>query len=150
MNLIKATVKDWEKVGAIEGLSSTKCFKALTLEPELVEYLSESQVFFIEVDGENVGTVGFKKASDEVAQIRGLNIHPAHRGHGYGKEVMTLILAEIAKQGYKTVKTLVHPESTPALITYLKSGFLVTGFSENYWGDGEARVEMGKGIVFTS
>jgi len=142
LTLIKATLSDWQEIGAIESKSSTACFKALTLQGELEEYLTESSVYFAVVDGQKVGTIGFKKLSEDTAQLQGLNIKPEFRGKGYGNEVVDLLLKETERQGFTKVTLTVHPASIPALVTYLKHGFIVTGYKENYFGDGEPRLEM--------
>jgi ribosomal-protein-alanine N-acetyltransferase len=142
LKLIKATLSDWQDIGAIESKSSTACFKALTLQGELEEYLTKSSVYFVEADGVRVGSIGFEKQASNVAQLQGLNIKPEHRGKGYGNEVVKLLVDEAEKEGITRMHLTVHPTSVPAIITYLKNGFVVTSYKDNYFGDGEPRLVM--------
>ncbi len=44
--------------------------------------------------------------------------------------------------GNKNFALLVHPENTPALLIYLRLGFLISEWKENYFGNGQPRILM--------
>lgn len=147
LTLQPATLSDWQEIGAIESNSGNACYKALTLEGELKEFLTESRVFFAINNGKKIGSVGIKQLSDKQAQLVNLSIMPEYRGQGYGKELVEVTVQEATRLGFETIMLLVHPTNTTAQIMYLKCGFIVTAYKENYFGDGEPRLVMEREIV---
>jgi len=39
-----------------------------------------------------------------------------------------------------TIWLITHPLNTPAILLYLKNGFQITGWKDNYYGDSEPRI----------
>ena len=146
INLLQATIDNWQEVGSIEGQSGSRYFKAYTTKEELSNYISGSKVFFIVSNGQKVGTIGFKKVSNDTAQLEGLNIIPNSRKMGFGREAINKLIELIIKGGYKKIMLFVHPKNTLALIMYISNGFVITGYKENFYGDGEPRLMMEKVI----
>jgi ribosomal protein S18 acetylase RimI-like enzyme len=44
----------------------------------------------------------------------------------------------------KPFELVTHPENTSAIITYLKSGFKIKAWKDNYFGDGQPRILLVK------
>ena len=144
INLQQATSDDWQEVGDIKGKSSSQYFKALTDKTELIDYVSKNKVFFVLYNGDKVGTVGLGYLSDSTIQLEGLNIIPIYRKLGLGQKTLEEVLKLIAKDNPKKIVLKVHPKNILALFLYMKNGFIVTGYLENYFGDGEPRLAMEK------
>lgn len=142
IRLQQATENDWKEIGEVESKSSFKFFKALTSKEELTDYVLNSKVFFIIFEGNKVGTVGFKKISDDTIKLEGLNVIPQYRKFGIGQKALEEIIKLILKEKFKKINLIVHPKNILALFLYLKNGFIINGYIENYFGDGEPRLKM--------
>ncbi|MBU0635560.1 GNAT family N-acetyltransferase [Candidatus Micrarchaeota archaeon] len=141
ISLVKAKPDDWSMVLEFERASKSKFFSALETEEEAKNYLAESQVFFVLLGKEAIGTVSYKPEEDS-AYMDGLTISPKYRKKGYAKIALHLIM-EKAKD-YKRAYLRVHPQNSFGVIIYLKEGFRITGWEDNHYGDNEPRLLMEK------
>lgn len=141
ISLVKAKADDWQKVLEFERESKSRFFAALEDEKGVKGYLKESQVYLVKLGNEFIGTASFKPENDS-AYMDGLTISKKHRGKGYAKTAMRLIM-EKAK-GYKRAYLRVHPQNISAITVYLKEGFQITGREDNHYGDNEPRLLMEK------
>ena len=103
---------------------------------EEVDYLKNSEVFLAYDDNRAVGLIGYQLESDK-AEIKTLAVIPEYQNKGIGKQMMTEILSKLKG---KKVNLVTHPKNTSAIILYLKSGFKIYGWKDNYYGDGEPRL----------
>ncbi|MBI2196102.1 GNAT family N-acetyltransferase [Candidatus Daviesbacteria bacterium] len=141
----KATENDWELVRDLEKEAasvSPRFFLAYESEKEIKDYLQKDQVFLVMEDEQPVGTVAFNTKGQELAHIDGLAIVPSCTGKGYGTEAMRWVMDQI--QNIKKAELVVHPQNSVALRIYLKVGFKIIGWKDNYFGDGEPRLELVK------
>jgi ribosomal protein S18 acetylase RimI-like enzyme len=141
ISLIKAKMDDWQKVLEFEKASKSKFFAALENEKEVKNYLTESQVYFVKLDDNRIGTASYKPEGNS-AYMDGLTISPNQREKGYAKIAMHLIMEKV--KGYKRAYLRVHPQSTSAIMVYLKEGFQITEWEDNHYGDNEPRLVMEK------
>jgi ribosomal protein S18 acetylase RimI-like enzyme len=83
--------------------------------------------------------VGHIMCSDRQAHyhIEGLAIDPIHRGKGFGKKAIQKLCKLYSD---KEITLFVHPHNIPAIISYLKCGFIVRSYEVNKFGDGEDRL----------
>jgi ribosomal protein S18 acetylase RimI-like enzyme len=51
-----------------------------------------------------------------------------------------MIMHSLQTIGIKPVHLVVHPKNVGALLLYLKCGFEMYGWDENYYGDGQPRL----------
>ncbi|MFA5967143.1 MAG: GNAT family N-acetyltransferase [Patescibacteria group bacterium] len=135
--------EDWQQVLAIEQSANSPLYFPCTDEDIVKKYMDKSLVYFIiNNDNQIVGTISFEIKGDNDYYCDGLVIMPEYRGKGYALEAVKEMLKLIG--GHKHIHLVVHPHNTPAIITYLKAGFVVSGWKDNYFGDGEPRIEMAR------
>lgn len=103
---------------------------------EQIDYLKESEVFILYENGMAVGFFAYRQGKDDV-ELLVIAVDPKKQGNGYGKIMMDRIL-ELTKN--QTVRLVTHPKNRGAIRFYLKSGFTISGWKENYYGDGQPRL----------
>ena len=143
ISLLKAKLADWEKVLSFERESKSKLFAAWQTESEVKKYLVNSEVYFIKVGNDFVGTVSYKPENTSV-EMNGLIVSPLYRGKGYAKIAFNLIMKKVKK--FKKAHLKVHPQNTSGLLTYLNEGFQIIGWAENPYGDNEPRLLLEKNL----
>ena len=85
-----------------------------------------------EVDGQIVGwcTVGVSRdgdASQEVGELYGIYILPAHAGKGAGSQLMTKALETLKKEGYKKATLWVLDTNEKTKSWYTRKGWSIEG-----------------------
>jgi N-acetylglutamate synthase-like GNAT family acetyltransferase len=81
------------------------------------------QIFFIEVEGEVVGTCAVIHHNEKVYELAKMAVTPRARGRGYG-DLLVLTAIEFAhKQGAEVLMLLTNSSLEPALRLYEKHGF---------------------------
>jgi len=141
ISLARARICDWQKVLEFEMESKSRFFVALENGEQVKDYLSKSRVYLVKLGRESIGTVSFKPEGDS-AYMDGLTICQKHRGKGFAKIAMRLIMEKV--RCFRRVYIRVHPQSTPAVMIYLKEGFKPVGWEDNHYGDNEPRLVMEK------
>lgn len=117
---------------------------AKTVEEE-VRYLTGSEVYLVYNGSKAIGLFAYKIDATD-AEIMQVMFLPEFQNKGYGRKVMEIMLENL-KNYY--VKIIVHPRNKYALILYLKMGFVIYGWKDNYYGDGQPRLllELKRSIV---
>jgi ribosomal protein S18 acetylase RimI-like enzyme len=100
------------------------------------EYLKDCQIFAGYSDQKIVGIIAFVVKAHEV-EVKQLIVNQEFRGRGYGKKLLEFL---IHLQSKKEIALVTHPSNSPAIITYLKSGFFIKKYLDNYYGDGQPRI----------
>lgn len=137
----KVGENDWETTSKIEqAVSDGKTFKAFTSEAEARDYLRKSNVYLVMLGDKPIGTVSYEPKSPNHAYIDAMTILPRYQGRGYAAEALEWLLDQL--KGIKTIDLITHPHNTKAICIYLKHGFIITGWKDNYFGDGEPRLEL--------
>lgn len=132
---------DWETTSKIEqAVSDGKTFKAFTSEKEARKYLCKSNVYLIMLDSKPIGTVSYEPKSPDHAYIDSMTILPEYQGKGYASKALEWLLEQL--KGAKTVDLVTHPRNAKAISIYLKHGFVINSWKDNYFGDGEPRIEL--------
>ena len=103
---------------------------------DTISYLTGSEIYLAYEGDEMIGSFSFIEKNNEV-EIKQLLVLPQYQGKGYG-EKLTAELLNLVKG--KKVWLVAHPKNTPAIITYLKAGFVINEWKENYYGDGQPRL----------
>lgn len=103
---------------------------------EEVDYLKNSEIYVAYEGEKNIGFIAYEDKQRSV-EIMSLAVIPEYQKKGIGKLLINEVLDKL-----KTRKILLvtHPKNTPAIILYLKVGFEIYGFKENYYGDGQPRL----------
>ena len=87
-------------------------------------YGGVKNTFFVaESDGRIVGTAGVKEDSPDEALIRRLFVDSAHRGHGYGTELLSKAVDFCRQKGYKRIYFRCTDRMADAMKLCLKKGF---------------------------
>ncbi len=140
ISLERATPADIEKYIAIERKVVSKTYSALLTEKEIMEEMAKGPVYMIKKDNVIVGTASYYMKADGSAYISGLVVDPAYQGQGISRQAMVKVLAEL--KDIPVVTLVTHPDNTRAVSLYKSLGFEVTGRIENFFGDGEPRIEL--------
>jgi len=136
IELKKATTDDWQEILNFEKEAASYTFHAMTTEQEIKDFFVNNNVFFI-VDGdETVGAIGYEEKQDS-NYISELIVGSNFRGHGYGFKALEELLKTI---GNRVCELHTHPENSKAIIVYLKAGFKIKDWKDNFFGDGEPRI----------
>lgn len=134
--------EDWKTLAMLEKKASSDVFHALSDEKEIKEYIEDSEVFFIVLDDEKIGTISYENKENNI-HFNGLTVLNEHRRKGIASWAIKAILEKMS-DNKKTINLVVHPQNTPAILVYLKAGFKIDGWKDNYFGDGEPRLSLVK------
>lgn len=104
---------------------------------DLINYLKNSQIYLVNQDNKPVASFSYKSKMDGVIDLKQMMVLPKCQNQGIGKFMMEELLKLV--EG-KEIKTVTHPKNSGAVILYLKYGFMITGWKDNYYGDGEPRL----------
>lgn len=118
--VIETSVKAFDESYEDAKSRIENCFESETRE----QYLAV-------LNGERIGLAATNQ-EDEVGSIFGFGIVPEHRGNGYGKEFLHLILNRLRQRGKTEVTLDVTRENKHALELYKKFGFEIEAVYEYY------------------
>lgn len=105
---------------------------------EEIEFLKGAETH-IWLDGDKpIGFFSFKKTGDEV-ELKTVAVVPEHQGHRFGRYMVERFL-EI-NDDYDCW-LVVHPKNWLAILLYLRKGFEIDEWKENYYRDGQPRLVM--------
>lgn len=104
---------------------------------DTISYLTGCEVYFVYEADKPIGSFSYKDDKNGQIEVLQVAIVPQHQGKGHGKKIVKYLL-DLVKG--KPVWLVTHPKNTPAIITYLKSGFVISGWKDNYYGDGQPRL----------
>lgn len=107
-------------------------------EEEVKKYFANSKALLILDGKEPAGYYSYKYVHPDEAEITGIVVIPSYQGKGIDSMVLKKILSEL--KNVKKVWLLTHPKNIAALKLYFKFGFVITGWKDNYFGDGEPRL----------
>ena len=74
-------------------------------------------------DDQALGCIALKRLAPQAAEIKRLYVVPQGRGLGVGKALVTAILGEAARLGYREIKLDTLPHMAPAIALYRGFGF---------------------------
>ncbi len=142
IHLKKATLADISLLVDIEkSVAGTCLYSPIVDREEWIEEFQKNSVFLIEKNNEIVGDTSFEKRGDGSVYISGLSITPRFQGQGIGRVAVKILLDEKLRNE-KRITLVTHPDNSIALSLYQSFGFVVGERKENYFGDGEPRVEL--------
>lgn len=102
-------------------------------------YLKDCDVYLCYVGDKPIASFSYKFVKGDLVELIQMMVLPEDQKKGAGKFMMDKFL-ELTKG--KTIQTVTHPQNAPALILYLKYGFEIYGWKDNYYGDGQPRLEL--------
>lgn len=139
IKLKKATLNDWTLVEKLEKGAESQFFCPCDGEEGYKKYIRESNVFFIINKNKAIGTISYKIDKNKKISINGLTILPKYRGEGLATNAMEKMLTKLKN---KNLALVVHPGNIPALLIYLRLGFTITEWKDNYFGNGQPRLVL--------
>lgn len=104
--------------------------------PMTLSYLKGCIVYLAYDDGQPVGVLAYEIKGNEV-EVKQVLVHPSRQGKGIGSCLVGKLIDDTAD---KHIWLVTHPKNTAAIITYLKNGFEITQWKDNYYGDGQPRL----------
>ena len=105
----------------------------------LKEYLTGSIIYLCLDNDRPVGAFCYKGNNEDEVELMQFMVLPEYQGKGVGKYMLRKFLEYVKG---KNIHVVTHPLNTPALVLYLKHGFCINGWKDNYYGDGEPRLEL--------
>jgi ribosomal-protein-alanine N-acetyltransferase len=106
---------------------------------QLRDYLKDSVVYLGCHGRKVVASFSYRVEKDEAVELLQMVVLPEYQNKGVGKFLMESLLKLTAGQ---KIYTVTHPQNTAAIILYLKFGFQIYGWQDNYFGDGEPRLKL--------
>lgn len=138
ITLQKATKEDWKTTLLLEKSAASRFFSAITKKEEIQQYMAKHDVYFITAKEKIIWSIYVEKQN----KIDGLIILPKYRNQGIGTYAMKVFLKKLKNE--KIIRLVTHPENTPAILLYLKLGFLIKWRKKNHFWDGEPRLLLTK------
>lgn len=105
---------------------------------EFVEnYLKDSTTYIGYLNDKAVCYFAYKSLDNNKIEFRTTGVLPEFQGLGIGKQIIKFFLNIFPNN---TIELITHPSNIKALILYLKNGFIIKGWIDNYFNDGEPRL----------
>ncbi len=90
------------------------------------------RLLLVRIDGRPVATAAFRRLTTEACEAKRLYVDPAYRHRGIAAALLTRLVEEARRSGYRTLYGDTLPTMASALVLYRKVGFVETGpYSEN-------------------
>jgi ribosomal protein S18 acetylase RimI-like enzyme len=137
----QTAVNDWKLVEKLEKGSASPFFLSCINEEDYKKYIRENEVFLIMINKKAVGTISYETDQDGTVIINSLTVLPEYRGKGIATNAMKKLLDGLKNKNFAL---LVHPENTAALLIYLRLGFVIAEWKDNYFGNGQPRLFLRK------
>lgn len=118
----EAGASDIEAIAAIDAASFGEAAWGADGQAALQSELAWSVV--AEVEGEIVGYIQLRRTSDNAGEIFALTVHPRHRGHGYGTQMLERALTWLLDANVRRVESVVSTGHTTGLDLLRRYGFV--------------------------
>lgn len=135
-----ADIADYIALEERVGKKAGKLYSTITDEAEVAKELAKGPVYLAKLGKRVIGMASYERRADGTAYISGLTVDPDFQGRGIGRKILKKMLAET--KDAPSISLLTHPENTAAIALYRSFGFAETSRKDNYFGDGEPRVEL--------
>ena len=143
ITLHRATPDDLDTFIELEkSVAHLKVYSSITDRSEAREEIQNNTVYLIKRENTVVGSIEYQMKDTHHAYLSGFVVNPRYQGQGIGREALMQILEDLKE--IKRVDLVTHPHNTPAIMLYLSLGFIIEGWKDNYFGDGEPRVILSR------
>ncbi|MDV2682898.1 GNAT family N-acetyltransferase [Alkalihalophilus lindianensis] len=102
---------------------SFKAFIAKRVEEIVTRSDSKEQIWIVEVDGKQKGSICLMKKDEETAQLGLFLVEPTLRGAGYGQQLIEVAINFSKKVGFKRMILWTNSELTSARKLYERNRF---------------------------
>jgi ribosomal protein S18 acetylase RimI-like enzyme len=106
---------------------------------EVIDYIQDSQVYVAYLDNIPAGYFVLKDLSEDKKELKSIAVHSDYQENGVGKTMMKKVLELCANS---EIVLVTHPKNIQALVMYLKNGFVITGWIDDFLGDGQPRLKL--------
>ncbi len=131
IEFVKTTDNDWPMILDLEKSElENPIYRPITNIEELKKYFSKSIIYKAVMDKKLTGYCSYD-LNEEGAEVTALLVLKQFRRKGLGELMLKKILNDL--KSIKKIKIITSPENTIALRLYLKQGFKITEWKENYW-----------------
>ncbi len=105
------------------------------------DYLAKSIIFVGYIKDIPISYFAYEFQGEERVELRSTGVLPEYQNMGVGRMMLKYFLNLFPD---KKIFLITHPKNVFAIILYLKHGFMITGWKENYYGDGEPRLILNR------
>lgn len=105
---------------------------------EVTNYIKDEEIYYCYDQKDLIGYFTIKYSEDN-CEIGSIGIPEKYQSQGYGSNILRYILEH--NRG-KHLWLVTHPKNIQALFLYLRKGFEITGWIDNYFGDGQPRLKL--------
>ena len=131
---------DWKLVLEFEKNANSDVFYAYESEWDVKEYIKNSKVFFIILNEEKIGTISYEEKENNTLHFNWLIVSDEYRWQGIWLLAIKKLFENISDN--KIIDLVVHPKNIPAVIIYLKAGFKIEWWKNNFFWDWEDRLYL--------
>lgn len=141
VSFLKTTETDWPIILELEkGMVGNLIYRPITDMEELKSYFSKSTIYKVTSGKLLVGYCAYELATN-TAEITALLVLSEFQKKGVGECMLKKMMEEL--DAIQNIKVITSPENAVALRLYLKYGFIVKEWKENYW-QGQPRLVLYK------
>jgi putative acetyltransferase len=79
--------------------------------------------FLLELDGDVIGCGALRDLGSDVAELKRMFVHPAHRGRGYARDLLTELEGVAAAAGIRRLRLETGTAQHAAISLYRTSGY---------------------------
>lgn len=105
---------------------------------EMLKFFKNSTLYIVCKNNVPAAYFAIEKKGKDEAEITTVAVIPDYQRKGIGRMIIKNAFSLL--KDYKSIKIITHPYNTGAIILYLKSGFKIYGWKDNYFGDGQPRL----------
>lgn len=138
----KVLVDDADKYIEVEKkVSGNYMYGSITNKEKVIEEIENNEVYFIQKDGEIIGSLEYVIKAPGEAYMGGLIVDPKYQGQGIARQAIEFRLDKTKDANRLWLTT--HPHNSKIIKLYLSYGFKIEAWKDNYYGDGEPRLILG-------
>lgn len=138
----QATPNDIPTLIKFDREAQSKRYTAYLTVGEWLKEMSESTVYIFEDDSVPIGMFSVQEKTPDHIYFAGFVVGLQYRGRGYARQAMCYFLSMYSNA--RRIDLVTHPQNSNAIMLYLKSGFFIEAWKENFYGDGEPRIVMAR------
>lgn len=105
---------------------------------QIHQYYSRNKIIIPYENEKPVGYLAYNE-DEEGIEIFGFGVLPEYQGKKIGAKLMLYLLK---REKGKEMRLVTHPNNVQALTFYFKFGFRVYGWKDNYYGNGQPRLQL--------